>query len=93
MLFEWVREANRRLDRGETVGVGSLRELVWALGLESLFEADAAADAEAERMMAEREEARAARDFERADRLRDELADRGWQVRDTAQGPQLVPLT
>ncbi len=93
VLFEWVREANRRLDRGETVGVGSLRELVWALGLESLFEADAAADAEAERMMAEREEARAARDFERADRLRDELADRGWQVRDTAQGPQLVPLT
>ena len=32
VLFEWVREANRRLDRGETVGVGSLRELVWALG-------------------------------------------------------------
>ena len=92
VLFEWVREANRRLDRGETVGVGSLRELVWALGLESLFEADAAADADAERMMAEREEARAERDFERADRLRDELAERGWQVRDTAQGPQLVPL-
>ena len=92
VLFEWVREANRRLDRGETVGVGSLRELVWALGLESLFEADATADAGAERMMAEREEARATRDFERADRLRDELAERGWQVRDTAKGPQLVPL-
>ena len=92
VLFEWVREANRRLDRGETVGVGSLRELVWALGLESLFEDEAAADPEAERMMAEREEARTAKDFERADRLRDELAERGWQVRDTAQGPQLVPL-
>ena len=42
--------------------------------------------------MAEREEAREARDFERADRLRDELAARGWQVRDTPEGPQLVPL-
>ncbi len=92
VLFEWVREANRRLDRDETVGVGSLRELVWAFGLESLFDADAVADDEAERMMAEREQARAARDFERADRLRDELAERGWQVRDTARGPQLVPL-
>jgi cysteinyl-tRNA synthetase len=74
------------------VGVGSLRELVWALGLESLFEADQAADPDAERMMAEREEARAARDFERADGLRDELAQRGWQVRDTADGPRLVPI-
>ena len=92
VLFEWVREANRRLDRGETVGIGSLRELVWALGLESLFEGEAAADPDAERLMAEREEARAAKDFERADRLRDELAERGWQVRDTAEGPRLVPL-
>jgi cysteinyl-tRNA synthetase len=92
VLFEWVREANRRLDRGETVGVGSLRELLWALGLESLFDEDDAADPEAERMMTEREDARAAKDFERADRLRDELAERGWQVRDTAEGPRLVPF-
>jgi len=92
VLFEWVREANRRLDRGEKVGAGALRELLWALGLESLFEAEETADAEAEGMMAEREEAREARDFERADRLRDELAARGWQVRDTPEGPQLVPL-
>ena len=92
VLFEWVREANRRLDRGETVGIGALRELVWALGLESLFEDEATADADAERMMAEREEARAARDFERADRLRDELAESGWQVRDTPEGARLVPL-
>ncbi|MDQ3719337.1 MAG: cysteine--tRNA ligase [Actinomycetota bacterium] len=92
VLFEWVREANRRLDRGETVGTGALRELLWALGLESLLEAEDAADAEAERMMAEREQAREARDFERADRLRDELVARGWQVRDTPGGPRLVPL-
>ena len=90
VLFEWVREANRRLDRGEAVGVGGFGELLWALGLESLLEAEEAADAEAERMMAEREQAREARDFERADRLRDELVARGWQVRDTPQGPRLV---
>ena len=92
VLFEWVREANRRLDRGETVGMGTLPELLWALGLESLLEPEESADAQAERLMHAREEARAVRDFARADRLRDDLAERGWQVRDTAQGPRLVPL-
>jgi cysteinyl-tRNA synthetase len=40
--------------------------------------------------MEEREAARAARDYERADRIRDELGSRGYDVRDTAQGPRLV---
>ena len=40
--------------------------------------------------MAEREQARADRDFARADELRDELAALGWEVRDTADGPRLV---
>ncbi|HET9949847.1 MAG TPA: cysteine--tRNA ligase, partial [Longimicrobiales bacterium] len=38
-LFEWVSEANRRLDAGETLGVGRLREMLWVLGLEGLLEA------------------------------------------------------
>jgi cysteinyl-tRNA synthetase len=40
--------------------------------------------------MQARERARAGRDFERADRLRDELASRGFEVRDTPDGPRLV---
>jgi cysteinyl-tRNA synthetase len=40
--------------------------------------------------MAEREEARAARDFARADEIRDRLAELGWEVRDSAEGPRLV---
>jgi cysteinyl-tRNA synthetase len=40
--------------------------------------------------MAEREEARAAKDYERADRIRDELAKLGMEVRDSADGPRLV---
>ena len=92
MLFEWVREANRRLDAGERVGAGpAAARCCTRFGLESLLEAATRRRrAEAERLLAEREEARAARDFERADRLRDELAERGWEVRDTAEGPRLV---
>jgi cysteinyl-tRNA synthetase len=39
----------------------------------------------------EREAARAARDFERADRLRESIGAQGWEVRDVETGFQLVP--
>jgi cysteinyl-tRNA synthetase len=90
-LFEWVAEANRRLDAGEPLGPGRLGEMLQAFGLESLLDERAdEAPAEIERLAAERQEARSARDFERADRLRDELAAQGWEIRDTAEGPRLV---
>jgi len=90
-LFGWVGEANRRLDAGEAVGVGALREMLWLLGLEQLLEADDdAPDEEAERLLAEREAARAEKDFATADARRDQLRELGWVVRDTPEGPRLV---
>jgi cysteinyl-tRNA synthetase len=90
-LFAWATEANRRVDAGERIAPGRLREMLEAFGLERLLDAAAEhAPEEVERLAAEREEARAVRDFERADRLRDELAARGWIIRDTPQGPRLV---
>lgn len=38
----------------------------------------------------QRAAARAAKDFAEADRLRDEIAALGWEVRDTAGGHELV---
>jgi cysteinyl-tRNA synthetase len=91
VLFEWVAEANRRVDAGERLGPGRLGEMLHAFGLESLLEGDdEEAPEEISSLAAEREEARAARDFERADRLRDELAEAGWEVRDTPDGARLV---
>jgi cysteinyl-tRNA synthetase len=94
VLFEWVAEANRRLDAGERFGPGRLGEMLHALGLESLSEADGEeAPEEVRGLAAEREEARAARDFERADRLREQMAAAGWEVRDTPEGARLVRST
>ncbi len=91
VLFEWVSEANRRIDAGERLAPGSLADMLYVLGLEGLLHRGADEDdPEAERLLAEREEARAARDFERADRLRDELGARGYQVRDTIEGARLM---
>ena len=88
-LFDWIAEANRRIDAGERIGAGPLPEMLRVLGLERLLESDDA-DPEAERLLREREEARAAKDFATADARRDELDALGWTVRDTAEGPQLV---
>jgi cysteinyl-tRNA synthetase len=87
--FEWVREANRR---GDGVGDEHLREMLGVLGLDNLLDADEGGPPdEAVALAARRAEARARRDFAEADRLRDELAGLGWQVRDGAGGPELVP--
>ncbi|MBA3438036.1 MAG: cysteine--tRNA ligase [Thermoleophilaceae bacterium] len=91
VMFEWISEANRRIDTGERLAPGALADMLYALGLEGLLDARAdEADPEAERLLAEREQARAVRDFARADRLREELGARGYEVRDTSEGARLM---
>ena len=92
-LFEWVREANRRIDAGETVGGhAQFAEALRVLGLEAALESPKAeADEAALALLDQREAARAAKDFAEADRLRDELLALGWEIRDTAEGPRLRP--
>jgi cysteinyl-tRNA synthetase len=69
---------------------GILEELLPLLGLESILTGEEPADPEAERLLAERQEARAGKDFERADEIRDRLGAMGWEVRDEAGGARLV---
>src|SRR5215218_251097 len=91
-VFELVGEANRgEVDGGEAAG--AIAEMLELVGLSTLTRPDegAEADPEAQKLMEEREEARAAKDFARADELRDQLAGMGWEVRDSADGPSLVP--
>jgi cysteinyl-tRNA synthetase len=86
-LFEWIREANRR---SAAVGRADLVEMLAVLGLENLAEAGDEAGDEQLELLERREQARAAKDWAAADRLRDELAAGGWTVRDGPGGPELV---
>jgi cysteinyl-tRNA synthetase len=87
-VFELVAEANR----GEVSGApGVVREMLELVGLGPLAELERGGDAEAEALLVEREEARAAKDFARADEIRERLAELGWEVRDSADGARLVP--
>jgi cysteinyl-tRNA synthetase len=87
-VFELVAEANR----GEVSGAPeAVREMLELVGLDSLASGEEGAGAEAAALLAKREEARAAKDFARADEIRDQLSQMGWEVRDSADGARLVP--
>ena len=88
-IFELVTAAHSAADAGDEDEGGRLAHtaavLAAALGL-SLRAADIDLDEESARLVAERDDARRARDFARADALRHELVARGWTVEDTPSG-------
>ncbi|TML94973.1 MAG: cysteine--tRNA ligase [Actinobacteria bacterium] len=67
-----------------------LRRALDIFGLASLAE-EQEAPSEIVKLAKRRQEARAARDWDEADRLRAEIEAAGWEARDAAEGFQLVP--
>ena len=77
LLFEAPPEAS-----------GTVAELLGVLGLGGLAH-EPAIPAEVEQLAARRQDARRRRDFVESDRLRDRIAELGWEVRDTAGGHRI----
>ena len=86
-LHAWVRAAR---EQGVTAG-SHLHEMLTVLGLENLLEAGREPGPDDLALLDRRQAARRDKDFAEADRLRDELAERGWDVRDSPSGAELVP--
>ncbi len=101
VVFAFVREANVAIEQG-SLAAGDRQRILASLGrLDAVLGVlDPAAwetagatpagppEAEIEALLAEREAARAARDWKRADALREQLAATGITVEDTPQGPR-----
>jgi cysteinyl-tRNA synthetase len=89
-VFRLVRETHVALDKGELpqgsrAGLdAALERLDGVLGL--LQRPEVAVDDEIEDLIRRRDEARAARDFAEADRIRDQLTERGIVLEDTPGG-------
>jgi cysteinyl-tRNA synthetase len=91
-VFDLVRAANIAADAGDDdrarVLAVSVAVLAGALGL-AFAGAGPALDDEAARLVQARDEARARRDWSKADEIRAELESGGWVVEDTASGTRL----
>jgi cysteinyl-tRNA synthetase len=93
VLFDTIRETNRTLDLGKLEADAANSWLRWweridrvlgVSGQEDVVPAEVAALAEA------RMQARLAKDWRKSDQLRDELAARGWEARDTKDGQRIT---
>ena len=94
LVFDLVREANTALAAGDTEAAApkaaAVLEIAGALGLE-LHGEEAEVPAELVELARQREEARADRDWSRADALRDQIKAAGYVVEDTPAGPVVRP--
>jgi cysteinyl-tRNA synthetase len=93
-LHDLVREGNRLLDEGRAGGHGCAAALVALRGADSrlaVIERSAVSEGlqlspEEQQALARREEARRSGHFSKADRIRDQLLERGIVVEDTKEG-------
>jgi cysteinyl-tRNA synthetase len=96
-LFQLVATGNRALDSGEWTPAEAHAVLDLLAEMDTVLavlapSAAAEADADVQALVAQREEARRRKDWAEADRIRSLLAEKGWAVQDTPQGPQLRRL-
>ncbi len=92
-IFEWVRNNNRLAATGElrpeqaAAGLAAWQKIVSVLGLAPIETAGIPPHCLA--LLEQREAARKAKDFKRADALRDQLKSEGWIIEDTPKGARL----
>jgi cysteinyl-tRNA synthetase len=97
-VFGLSREVNAALAAGDLspVGAAAVRSemsgMAHVLGLDAVSGSEDAAPADVVQMAEERRAARAARDFARADALRAAITERGYEVRDAADGFKIIPI-
>ncbi len=92
-VFDWVRDTNKRLaDRSLLASDAAAALAAWekvdsVLGVGAKSEVEIPPDISA--LALARAEAKKAKDFKRADAIRDELKAKGWIIEDTPKGPKL----
>jgi cysteinyl-tRNA synthetase len=95
-VFEWVRETNKRIaenslgasDAASALAAWEKVDSVLGIGTKSAAEIPAEILALADA----RTDAKKAKDFRRADAVRDELKAKGWAIEDTSKGPKLKKI-
>jgi cysteinyl-tRNA synthetase len=96
VVFEWVREINRQLAENSLNSAKAAAALVAWNKIDSVLgvgtKAELEVPAELNALLEARQAARQAKDFKRADAIRDELKAKGWVIEDTPKGPKLKKI-
>jgi len=96
VLFDWVRETNRLLAGNQLSPSQAAAALAGWERIDSVFglgrKEETGAPPELNALLEERQAARKAKDFKRADAIREELKSKGWQIEDTPKGARLKRL-
>ena len=94
MLFETLRESNRRMDEGSLTAKQARGLLNWLARVDGVMalepEAAASLPPEVERLVVARAAARTAREWKKSDEIRDQIAVLGWTVKDTKDGQKIT---
>ena len=95
-VFEWVRDTNRKLAEKSLDAAAAAAALAAWDKLDSVVGVGAPSEVvvppEITALVAARQAARKARDFKRADAIRDELKAKGWVIEDTPKGARAKRL-
>ena len=93
IVFDWVRDTNSRLAENKIEPSAAAAALATWEKLDAVLGIGAAAEQQAPpefmALLEARQAARKAKDFKRADAIRDELKAKGWIIEDTPKGPKL----
>jgi cysteinyl-tRNA synthetase len=93
VIFDWVRDTNRRLADNSLDSASAASALATWNRIDSVFGVGAPVEvevpAEINALLEARQTARKAKDFKRADAIRDELKAKGWVIEDTPKGARV----
>jgi cysteinyl-tRNA synthetase len=92
-LFETIRETNRALDLGNLDASAANSWLRWWQRIDRVLAVsgeETVLPDEISALVEARMQARLAKDWRKSDELRDELAARGWEIRDTKDGQKMT---
>ncbi|NMA46057.1 MAG: cysteine--tRNA ligase [Lentisphaerae bacterium] len=93
-LFDFIRDLNRPMDEGKCAGAAARDARALLERFDSVLavctpDASDSVPAEIQAKAEERQAARKAKDFAKADAIRKELDDLGWVIEDTPKGPRV----
>jgi len=96
VIFDWIKDCNRRLADGSMKSDAAANALATWDKIDSVLGVgkppEVQVPAEITALLEARVAARKAKDFKKADAIRDELRAKGWVIEDTPKGARVKPL-